>query len=109
MLFGQSVGTLSLIPSPLVVKRIRDELQSVVDQRFSSIDLGGHVFLGEPPKGIGFGSYGDVYAGTLNQTKVAVKVLRYGGSNAVPGFKVSCLFVFSTRIGSWYLHSENAQ
>ena len=105
-MFGQSVRTLSLIPSPLVVKRIRDELQSVVDQRFSSIDLGG---LGEPPKGIGFGSYGDVYAGTLNQTKVAVKVLRYGGSNALPGFKVSCLFVFSTRIGSWYLHSENAQ
>ena len=96
--------TLSLIPSPLVVKFIRDELQSVVDQRFNSIDLGDHVFLGESPKSIGYGGYGDVYAGTLNQTKVAVKVLRYGDNSALPGFKVSGSFVFSTRIGSWYLY-----
>ena len=104
MLFGQSVRTLSLIPSPLVVKRICDELQSVVDQRFSSIDLGDQVILSEPPKRIGFGGYGDVYAGTHNQTKVAVKVLIHRDINTLPVFKVSNLFAFSTRIGSWYLY-----
>ena len=75
----------------------------MVDQRFSSIDLGDQVILSEPPKGIGFGGYGDVYGGTLNQTKVAVKVLRYGDSNALNGFKVSRSFIFSTYISSWYL------
>ena len=73
----------------------------MVDKHFSSLNLGDQVILSKPPECIGSGGYGDVYAGTHNQTKVAVKVIVHRDRNiALSVFKVSCLFVFSTRIGS---------
>ncbi|KIM53130.1 hypothetical protein SCLCIDRAFT_1223127 [Scleroderma citrinum Foug A] len=68
------------------------ELQNVVDQRFSSIDLGDQVTR-DSSKIVGFGNYGLVYEGTLRaeHKKVAVKVIRYGDKSARPELEVSIL------------------
>ncbi|KAL4078967.1 kinase-like domain-containing protein [Scleroderma yunnanense] len=67
---------------------ILGELQSVVDKRFASLDFGDRVSR-DASKLIGFGTYGDVYEGILNptQTKVAVKVVRYGDKSALPALE----------------------
>ena len=88
----------SLLPLILhfsVVKNILSELQCVVDQQFGSIDLGARVSR-DPSKLVGFGACGIVYEGTLRpeQTKVAVKAVRYGDKSALPVLKASRLFVF---------------
>lgn len=61
------------------------ELQTIVDQRFSSIDLGDQVTR-DSSKIVGSGNYGLVYEGTLRaeQKKVAVKLIRYGDKSARP-------------------------
>ena len=71
------------------------ELQCVVDQRFGSIDLGDRVSR-DPSTLVGFGTYGIVYEGTLcpEQTKVAVKAVRYGDKSALPVLEASSLFTF---------------
>jgi len=78
------------------VKSILGELQCVVDHRFGSIDLGDRVSR-DVSKVVGFGNYSIVYEGTLHpeQTKVAVKVVRYGDKSALPVLKASIsLFAF---------------
>lgn len=64
------------------------ELQTSVDQRFASIDLRDRVSR-DTSKRIGFGTYGDVYQGTLqpNQQEVAVKVVRCGDKSARPALE----------------------
>jgi len=61
-----------------------------VDLRFASLDLGDRVSR-DRSKLVGFGTYGIVSEGTLNpeQTKVAVKVVRYGDKGALPVLEVS--------------------
>lgn len=69
-----------------------------MNQRFSSIDLGNRVSLGETSKFVGSGAYGAVYEGTLEQTKVAVKVLRCDDKSAKVSslvIRLSCLIVIS--------------
>ena len=62
-------------------------------QRFNSIDLDNCVSLGKAWKSVGLGAYSDVYEGTLDQTKVAVKVLRYDNQSALLALKVSLLMI----------------
>lgn len=64
------------------------ELQSVVDQRFTSLNLGERISR-DVSKRVGSGSYGLVYEGILHpqQLKVAVKVVRYGDKNDLPVLK----------------------
>lgn len=80
---------ISVISSSLVKVGLR-ELQNVVDQRFSSIDLGDQVTR-DSSKIVGSGNYGLVYEGTLRaeHKKVAVKVIRYGDKSARPELEVS--------------------
>ena len=77
------------------MESILGELQCIVDQRFGSIDLGVRVSR-DTSKLIGFGTYGNVYEGTLHpeQTKVAMKTVRYGDKSALPVLKASSLFAF---------------
>ncbi|KIM61268.1 hypothetical protein SCLCIDRAFT_912632 [Scleroderma citrinum Foug A] len=72
-------------------------LQSAVDQRFPSLDLGDRVSRDES-RLVGFGTYGIVYEGTLDpgQTKVAVKVVRYGDKSALPVLEVNSLNALSS-------------
>lgn len=72
-----------------VAKTIVTELQSVVDQRFTSLNLGERISR-DVSKRVGSGSYGLVYEGILHpqQLKVAVKVVRYGDKNDLPVLKV---------------------
>ncbi|KAL4066211.1 hypothetical protein J3A83DRAFT_368823 [Scleroderma citrinum] len=60
----------------------------VLDQRFAAIDLGDRISR-DTSKLIGSGTYGYVYGGTLNpnQTKVAVKSVRFGNKGALPVLK----------------------
>ena len=64
-----------------------------MNQKFDSIDLNNRVSLGEAWKSVGLGAYSDVYEGTLDQTKVAVKVLRYHDKSTVPALKVGLLVI----------------
>ena len=77
------------------MENILGELQCVVDQRFGSIDLGDRVSR-DLSKLVGFGTYGVVYEGTLcpEQTKVAVKAVRYGDKSDFHVLEASSLFVF---------------
>ena len=70
------------------------ELQSIVNQRFPSIDLSDQVFR-DSSKLVGSGNYGLVYEGTMGteHKRVAVKAVRYGDKTALPALKVSRLFV----------------
>ena len=80
--------------SSFLVKVSLSKLQSVVDQRFSSIDLGDQVTR-DLSKIIRSSNYGLVYEGTLGaeQKKVAVKVICYGDKGAHPELEVSTLFI----------------
>ena len=73
------------------------ELQIIVNQKFSSIDLGNRVSLGKTWKFVGSGACSAVYEGALDQTKVAVKVLRCDDKRAIKVsllvIRVSCLIV----------------
>lgn len=73
----------------LLHKSFLGELQTSVDQRFASIDLRDRVSR-DTSKRIGFGTYGDVYQGSLqpNQQEVAVKVVRCGDKSARPALEV---------------------
>ena len=66
------------------------DLQNIVDQQFSSINLRNCVSLGETLKFVGSGAYGIIYEGTLDQTKVAVKILCCDDKSAI---KVSLLVI----------------
>ena len=84
--------------SPLFIKIVVGELlQSIVTQRFASPDLGDRISRDES-KVVGFDSHGIVYEGTLNpeQTKVAVKVVRYSDKSAFPVLEVSSLYALSS-------------
>jgi len=85
---------ISVIFSSFFVKVGPRELQTIVDQRFSSIDLGDQV-IRDSSKIVGSGNYGLVYEGTLHaeQKKVAVKLIRYGDKSARPELEVSTSFV----------------
>ena len=71
-------------------------LLSDMYEHFAPFDLGGRVSR-HKLKLVGFGTYGDVFEGTLHpgQTKVAVKVFRYGDKRAFPVLKVSSLLLSS--------------
>ncbi|KAL4078977.1 kinase-like domain-containing protein [Scleroderma yunnanense] len=75
-------------PSNFNPSNILSELQGVLDQRFAAIDLGDRISR-DTSKLIGSGTYGYVYGGTLNpnQTKVAVKSVRFGNKGALPVLK----------------------
>lgn len=81
------------------MKSILGELHIVVEQRFGSIDLGDRVSR-DTSKLIGFGTYGNVYEGTLHpeQTNVAVKVIRYGDKSDLLELKVSSLFILVSHV-----------
>ena len=70
-----------------------------MDKRFASLDLGDRVSRDES-KLVGFGTYGVVYEGTLDpgQTKVAVKVVRYGDKSALPVLEVSSSCALSSEV-----------
>ena len=74
-----------------------------MDQRFTSLDLRDRVSRDES-KLVGLGTYGIVYDGTLDpgQTKVAVKVVRYGDKSALPVLEVSGLYAPSAMFYNMY-------
>ena len=71
------------------------ELQSIVNRRFSSIDLSDRVSR-DLSKLVGSGSYGLVHEGTMGHKRVAVKAVRYGDKSALPALEVCRLFVLVT-------------
>ena len=81
----------------------------MVNQEFPSLDLGNRVSR-DTTKRIGFGTYGDVYEGTLpsEKIKVAVKVVRYGSHIILPVLMVGGPF-FSFSVMSHCNASEITQ
>ena len=74
-----------------------------MDRPFASLNLGDRVSR-DKSKVVGSGGYGIVYEGTLDpgQTKVAVKVVRYGDNSALP-VEVSSLYaLFSAMFHNIY-------
>ncbi|KAG6335518.1 hypothetical protein ID866_3572 [Astraeus odoratus] len=66
-----------------------NELRSEIEQRFSSLDLHDRITR-DPSRVIGFGNYGLVCEGSLlsePNSRVAVKVVRYGDKGALPVLK----------------------